>query len=176
MLRLRYVENSNPDSMIKKVYQASMLLVVAGLSMVLVSCDPSAKYEKEEKQAIADYLSTSQYDFEQKESGLYYFETLTGTGDSPAVNDTAYVVYTAKFLDGIVFDTNVGKAALPFPVGVGYAIDGFDEGVSYMKVGGKSIFLVPSNIGYGSTGKGSIGGFTPLLFEVELKNVVHVAK
>jgi FKBP-type peptidyl-prolyl cis-trans isomerase len=177
MLRLRYVENSNPKSMIKKVSQASLLMLVAGLLLSLVSCNPSAKYEKEEKQAIADYLASNpQYDFTHEASGLYYFETVTGTGASPATHDTAYVIYTAKFLNGTAFDSNVGKAALPFPVGEGYAIAGFDEGVSYMKEGGKAIFVIPSNLGYGSTGQYTIPGYTPLLYEVELSKVVPTAK
>jgi FKBP-type peptidyl-prolyl cis-trans isomerase len=39
-----------------------------------------------------------------------------------------------------------------------------------MKQGGKSMFLVPSSLGYGSMGNyyGGISGYTPLLFEVQL--------
>ena len=49
-------------------------------------------------------------------------------------------------------------------------IQGFNEGLSYMKQGGKSLFLVPSSLGYGSMGNyyGGISGYTPLLFEVQL--------
>jgi FKBP-type peptidyl-prolyl cis-trans isomerase len=172
MLRLRYVENSNLNSMVKKVYQASMLLLVAGLLLSLVSCNPSAKYEKEEKQSIANYMSTTTYDFKHEASGLYYFASLEGTGAAPAIHDTAYVQYTGKFLDGTTFDTNVGKKAFSFPVGEGYVIAGFDEGISYMKEGGKSIMVIPSNLAYGSQGYYTISGFTPLLYEVELKKVV----
>jgi FKBP-type peptidyl-prolyl cis-trans isomerase len=103
---------------------------------------------------------------------LYFYETLAGTGNSPAVHDTAYVQYTGKFLDGTTFDTNVGKDAFPFPVGEGYAIAGFDEGIQYMKEGGKAILLIPSNLAYGSQGYYTISGFTPLLYEVELKKIV----
>ena len=34
-------------------------------------------------------------------------------------HDTAHVVYTGKFLNGNVFDSNVGGADLVFPVGEG---------------------------------------------------------
>ena len=59
-------------------------------------------------------------------------------------HDTAYVVYTGKFLDGTVFDSNVGKASLIFPVDEGVLIQGFDEGITYMNQGGKAQFLIPS--------------------------------
>lgn len=159
--------------MIKNVYQASMLLFVAGLLLSLVSCDPAAKYEKNERQSIANYLSSNPaIEFTKEPSGLYYHEDLAGTGVSPAVHDTVYVQYTGKYLDGTTFDTNVGKDAFVFAMGEGWAIAGFDEGISYMKVGGKSTLLIPSNLAYGPTGFYTIGGYTPLLFEVELKKVV----
>jgi FKBP-type peptidyl-prolyl cis-trans isomerase len=166
------LKNSNPNSMIKKVYQTSLLLVVAVLLMSLVSCDPSAKYEKEERQSIANYLSSSSVEFTKEPSGLYYYESLAGTGEPPAVHDTAYVTYTGKFLDGTTFDTNVGKTPFSFPVGEGYVIAGFDEGIMYMKLGGKALMIIPSNLAYGSTGYYTIGGFTPLLYEVELTKIV----
>lgn len=162
--------------MIKKVYQTAMLLVVAGLLLSLVSCDPSSKYEKEEKQSIADYLSNSSVEFTKLESGLYYHEVSPGTGATPAPGDTAYVTYTGKFLSGSIFDTNVDKAAFPFAVGTGYVIAGLDEGITYMSVGGKSILLIPSNLGYGSQGYYTISGYTPLIFEVELKKIVPGVK
>ena len=158
--------------MIKKVYQTSGLLIVAGLLISLMSCDPAAKYEKAEKQLITNYLSNSIVEFTLEPSGLYYYEELEGTGIAPVTHDTVYVQYTGKYVDGTVFDTNVGKDAFAFPIGEGYAIAGFDEGVSYMKVGGKSTFLIPSNLAYGQTGYYTIGGYTPLIFEVELKKVV----
>lgn len=172
MLRLSYVENINSNSMIKKVYQTAMLLLGAGLLLSLGSCNPSSKYEKAEKESISDYLSNSPNDFVKMESGLYYFESLPGTGVSPAVGDTAYIQYTGKFLNGATFDTNVDKVPFPFAVGSGYVISGLDEGISYMKAGGKSVLLIPSNLAYGSQGFYTISGYTPLIFEVELTKVV----
>lgn len=160
--------------MIKKVYQTSMLLMVAGMLLSLGSCNPSSKYEKAEKESIADYLASSPVEFVKQESGLYYYENTAGTGISPAIHDTAYIIYTGKFLDGTTFDSNVvGKPLFAFPVGESYAIAGLDEAVMYMRVGGKSTLLIPSSLGYGSQGYYTIAGFTPLLFEVELKKVAQ---
>ena len=64
-------------------------------------------------------MQTVHLDFVQKPSGLYYLETLAGTGTAPVAHDTVYVVYTGKFLNGTVFDTNVGGNQLVFPIGEG---------------------------------------------------------
>jgi FKBP-type peptidyl-prolyl cis-trans isomerase len=83
-----------------------------------------------------------------------------------------YLFYTGKYLDGRVFDSNVAKKdTLILPIGELWLIPGFDEGIQYMKVGGKAMLLIPSDLGYGSSGRGPIGGFTPLLFDVELLKV-----
>ncbi|MCX6256032.1 MAG: FKBP-type peptidyl-prolyl cis-trans isomerase [Bacteroidia bacterium] len=159
--------------MIKRNFQTILLFFTTVLLISLVSCDPGKKYEKEEKSKIEDYLnSNSNLNFVLQSSGLYYLEVLAGTGRTPVLHDTAYVKYTGMFLDGTVFDTNVGKAdSLIFPVAEGWTIAGFDEGITLMKEGGKATFLIPSKLAYGPSGYYSINGYTPLLYDVEL---VHV--
>ena len=139
----------------------------------LGSCDPARKYEKAEAEAISNYLSSNPTDtFKLEPSGLYYLNVLTGTGRTPVTHDTAHVVYTGKYLDGTEFDTNAGGADLVFPVGEGDLIAGFDEGVTYMKEGGKATFLIPSILAYGTQGFYSIPGYTPLLYDVQLIKVI----
>jgi FKBP-type peptidyl-prolyl cis-trans isomerase len=158
--------------MIKKYSKSIILLTGILLTILLVSCNPARKYEKAESESIQNYLSNNPADtFDLKPSGLYFHNVLTGTGPAPVIHDTAYVQYTGMFLDGTVFDTSVGQADLIFPVDEGYLISGFDEGITYMKEGGKATFLVPSKLGYGSQGYAAIGGYTPLLYDVYLIRV-----
>ncbi len=159
--------------MIKMNIQKILLSLAAAVLILLVSCDPARKYEKDEQSKIQDYLgSNPNLNFEHKPSGLYYLDVQVGTGPSPVTHDTAYAKYTAKFLDGTVIDTNVGMAdSLIFPVAEGWLIPGFDEGITYMKEGGKAIFLVPSSLAYGPTGSYPLPGYTPLLYDVELLRV-----
>src|SRR5450759_4366607 len=159
--------------MIKKYYKSILLFATAGLLISLVSCDPAKKYEKAEKESINNYLAANPADtFNLETSGLYYHDVLAGTGRTPVAHDTAYVIYTGRFLNGNTFDTNVGGANLVFPVAEGYLIVGFDEGVTYMKEGGKATFLIPSSLGYGTQGYYTIPGYTPLLYDVELVQIV----
>ncbi len=142
------------------------------LMTTVISCNKTNEFEEAEQLKIQEYLErNSTLNFELKPSGLYYLEQVTGTGTLPVKFDTAYVRYTGKFLDGRIFDSNV-NAVKPLEVIIGSQglITGFSEGLSYMKQGGKSLFLIPSSLGYGSTGNyyGGIGGYTPLLFEVQL--------
>ncbi|HZX57777.1 MAG TPA: FKBP-type peptidyl-prolyl cis-trans isomerase [Mucilaginibacter sp.] len=120
-------------------------------------------------------------------SGLFYTITTPGVGDKPAVGDTAEVFYTAKFTTGKVFETNVKATAqanktynpgLPYkaihvPVGVKKVIPGWDEGLLLLNKGAKATFVIPSKLAYGEQGYAIIPPFTPLVFEVEMVNVIH---
>ena len=103
---------------------------------------------------------------------MYYCDVTVGTGPAAVTHDTAYVKYTAKYLNGTTFDTNVGKNdTLIFPINEGIWIVGFDEGITYMKEGGKAVMVIPSDIGYGNTGY-YFPAWTPLFFEIDLVKIV----
>ena len=160
--------------MIRKNYQLVSTLFIALVTVLFVSCNPTKKYEEEEKASIQDYLASHpDQNFELKPSGLYYLDVVVGTGLAPDDLDTTYVKYTIKFLDGQVYDTNVGTDdTLVFLSKAGLYPEGFEEGVSYMKVGGKALFLTPSKLAYGTSGTYYIPGYTPLLFDVELVRLI----
>lgn len=159
--------------MIRKRSFTVVLVISAIVILTLGSCDPAKKYEKQEKEEIDKYLSNnSNLSFELKPSGLYYLDVQEGTGIIPVKSDTVYVMYTGKYLNGTVFDSNVAKKdTLTLPIGENLLIPGFEEGIMYMKAGGKSSLVIPSDLGYGAVGRGAIGGYTPLLFDVELVKV-----
>jgi len=161
--------------MMKKNNFITLLFITIGLTLTLASCDPSKKYVEQEEDQIQDYLkSNPNLVFELKSSGLYYVTIQEGTGIIPVKHDTAYLKYTGRFLSGNIFDTNISETkvdTLIVAVDEGWMIQGFDEGVTYMKVGEKAQLLIPSKLGYGPTGYYVISGYTPLLFDLELVKV-----
>src|SRR4030042_3880928 len=118
--------------MIRKNFQSVSTLFIAIVTVLFVSCNPSKKYEEEEKALVQDYLASHpEQNFELKPSGLYYLDVVVGTGLAPEYLDTTYVKYTIKFLDGQVYDTNVGTDdTLVFLSNAGLYPVGFEEGVS----------------------------------------------
>lgn len=151
-----------------------LFVVTAVFGLFHVSCVKEPNYSQLEQDNIENYINSNpDIPFTKKESGLYYHEVTAGIGEAIRVHDTAKVIYTGRFLNGAVFDTNVGGDTLSFPVGEDKMIQGFDEGVTYMKEGGTAILLVPSELAYGPSGYLSIPGYTPLLFNVKLARIAR---
>lgn len=72
---------------------------------------------------------------------------------------------------GEEFDSSWGRGEpLRFQVGVGQVIQGWDQGLLGMKVGGRRKIVVPPRLGYGDRGAGSaIQGGETLIFVVDLE-------
>jgi len=162
--------------MIERDIRSTILFLTAISMILLVSCDTAKKLEKEENNNIQEYLvKNSSLDFVLKPSGIYYLQLVEGTGVSPVNADSAYVIYTGKFLNGQIVDSNASTQKLyGFIVGQ-KNITGFDEGVKLMKAGGKATLLIPSELAYGSYGSYPIPRYTPLLFDIELVKVVPLS-
>jgi len=60
---------------------------------------------------------------------------------------------------------------LGFSVGSVNIIEGWNEGIKFMKEGGEATLIIPSVLGYGSSGSGSIPPYSTLIFDVELIDV-----
>lgn len=91
-----------------------------------------------------------------------------GTGAAAQPGDTITVNYTGKLENGSVFDTSLGKAPYRFVLGSGEVIEGWDQGLVGMRVGGKRVLIVPPQLAYGAQGGGPIPPNATLTFEVEL--------
>ncbi len=99
--------------------------------------------------------------------GIYIEDLTVGTGDPAVLGTRVQVSYTGWLSDGTVFDAG----AFPFSVGTGQVIQGFDEGVSGMQVGGKRKVIIPPELGYGTVAKPTIPAGSILIFDIELVSI-----
>jgi peptidylprolyl isomerase len=107
-------------------------------------------------------------------SGLKYIELKKGDGlVTPERGQTVVVHYTGTLDDGTKFDSSRDHGQpFSFKIGVGQVIKGWDEGLSTMKVGERRQLIIPSELGYGARGAGSvIPPFSTLIFDVELLDI-----
>lgn len=105
-------------------------------------------------------------------SGLKYTVIKMGNGPKPASEETEVQVhYAGQLTDGTPFDSSY-KSGGPITFPLNRVIKGWTEGVQLMPVGSVYEFYIPSSLGYGESGTGSIPPNAPLLFKVELLSIV----
>jgi len=110
-------------------------------------------------------------------SGLQFEDTTVGDGATATAGQKVSVHYTGwLFNDGVQgqkFDSSKDRGdPFAFQLGAGMVIQGWDEGVAGMKVGGARTLIIPASLGYGARGAGGvIPPNATLKFDVELLNV-----
>lgn len=110
----------------------------------------------------------------QTSGGLIVKDVVVGTGAEAKDGDLVSVEYTGKFANGKVFDStdSHGGQPLPFTLGTGQVIPGWDQGVLGMKVGGERTLVIPPALGYGANGfPPVIPANATLYFDVKLVGV-----
>jgi FKBP-type peptidyl-prolyl cis-trans isomerase FkpA len=135
---------------------------------------------------IEQYLEENNIEAQATESGLRYVIEQPGSGVQPSPGDSVFVNYAGHLLDGAYFDTSIESVAreqgiyneqreyepLAFPIGQNWVIQGWDEGISLLKEGGKATLYIPSPLAYGPQARGDvIKENSILVFDVELVDV-----
>ncbi len=106
-------------------------------------------------------------------SGLKYWDITAGTGAEATRGKTVRVHYTGWLTNGKKFDSSVDRGEpFEFRLGAGQVIQGWDQGVAGMKVGGKRQLHIKPSLGYGPQGYPPvIPPNSTLIFDVELLGV-----
>jgi FKBP-type peptidyl-prolyl cis-trans isomerase FkpA len=136
----------------------------------VVACGRGGTDEEGQSAPMADSGITS----------LQKQDVTVGTGVEATKGKTVRVHYTGWLYDasagdkrGEKFDSSKDRGEpFEFSLGAGEVIQGWDDGVAGMKVGGTRILTIPPALGYGARGApGAIPPNATLVFEVQLLDV-----
>ena len=145
-------------------YSALLLLLTV---FFFASCKDQTEQDEE---LILQYIADNNLDAIAGSEGLYYVIDSVGAGAQPVLADEVKVDYEGFLLDGTKFDSSIDRGeAATFPLqGV---IRGWQIGIPYFREGGGGKLLIPSELGYGKNGTGSIPKNAVLVFNVDLIEV-----
>lgn len=144
------------------------------------------KVKGAEGESIKKYIEKNKLTVKTTASGMNYVIEKEGKGPIASVGDTVVVNYTGKFLHGKAFDTSLEDIAkkenlfderrpyepIRIPAGLGNVIPGWDEALTLFPEGTKALIILPSKLAYGEQGAMTIGPYTPLVFEIDIVDVV----
>ena len=148
---------------------AVMMLAIAPLA----AQQPQTKESRAAKPAPAPKAAKPEPAPVVTPSGLKYWDLKVGTGTEAVKGKTVSVHYTGWLTNGKKFDSSVDAGRpLEFRIGAGNVIEGWEEGVAGMKVGGQRKLEIPPALAYGQQGyPGVIPPNSTLIFEIELLGV-----
>ncbi len=141
--------------------------------------------QRQEEEALTNYVLEKYDRAEKKESGLFYLSLKEGMGKKVEFGKRIFVRYSVTDTAGNLYDTNIEEIAkkhntfrperaykpFDFLFGDDSLIPGWYEGLSYMKEGGRAILIIPSKLAYGEMGFGQIPPYTPLVFNITVVKV-----
>jgi FKBP-type peptidyl-prolyl cis-trans isomerase len=133
------------------------------IQVVTVTCD----------EITAD-LASRRADMITTPSGLMYEELAEGSGKAAEAGDHVYTHYVLCSPDGQELDSSLAPdrgVPLDFDLDAREMIQGFDEGVQGMKVGGRRILVLPAELAYGQQGRPGIPPGAELIFHVQLMSI-----
>lgn len=148
-------------------------LIFIGVSLMFSSCLKQEDIPTFEEQlakdlaAIDAYLTQNSITALQDPNNLIrYVIHEEGDGSSPTLSNCVTTSYKGKLFNGNVFDQNNNVS---FPLGG--VIGGWQVGMQQLNKGDSATLYIPSGLGYGRQGIGSIPGNANLIFHVRLKNI-----
>ncbi len=154
--------------MITRYLSSALFLLVVACTFSACENEKSYSYT-DEMEKLKAYMVENNISATATSSGLYYIETQAGTGAKPAGGNQVKVKYKGYLLNGFVFDESTD--GFSFVIGYGSVIQGWEEGIQYMREGGKAKLIVPSFMAYGSRSTSTIPAYSTLIFDVELIDI-----
>lgn len=121
-------------------------------------------------QPLSENAPSIDADFKTLDGGLQIATITDGQGAQPRAGDRVTVNYSGWLLDGPLFDSSL-RAGQPFSfiLGQGRVIQGWDQGVAEMEVGGVYRLIIPPELGYGTAGAGDrIPPDSTLVFDISV--------
>ena len=142
-------------------------------SNLQVQNDPIGQQSNQQNNQLPTPEQFSVYEEYANAESTQYIDIVVGAGQEVVPGDAAALVYSGWLTDGTLFDqTRQNEEGLlepfVFTLGQGSVIQGWEQGIAGMKVGGKRRLIIPPQLGYGQSGNAGIPPNAQLIFDVEL--------
>lgn len=151
----------------KTTKKTSFLVIITSFLAIfaIFSNTACSKSSASESDQMTSYAKKNNITYVSDPSGVLYQIITAGNSNKPKITSTITVTYTGKLMDDKTFDSGT----ITYPLN--NLIPGWQIALPLIGEGGQIKILIPSSLGYGSRGSGSIPGNAPLYFDVSLLKV-----
>lgn len=110
------------------------------------------QFMRDESAQIEGYVERRGWEMTTTGTGLRYMIYEKGTGPRAEAGMRAEITYVVSLIDGTVVYTSDESGPTEFLIGQDNVESGIHEGITYMHVGDKARFILPSHLAHGLTG------------------------
>ena len=174
-----YLKTANLDKLPELVesgsylyYDIKLLEHISNSDFQIELAEKQKKQSNLERKLLQSYLVTNEININPTSSGLYIIPIKEGRGSTPNTGDVCKVFLSVKELNGLDLYSNFGEKPIDIEFGSNFDTRGFMEGLGTLKTGEIAQFIVPSWIGFGSTGMEMVAPYTTLVYDVKLEGIV----
>lgn len=151
------------------------LLLLAGLLASPPSAGAQQRLQLKPLSPIASWrlspkIGVPEDSLRRAPNGVWIHDLQVGSGAEATAGTTLAVHFVAFLADGTIFSATDRKP-FEFILGSGRVIDGWEDGIPGMRVGGRRQLVIPPDRGYGTTGDGPVPPDAVLVFDVTLVDV-----
>jgi FKBP-type peptidyl-prolyl cis-trans isomerase FkpA len=151
-------------------FRLTRLLATAVLSLAIVACIDGTAPDPGSDPATETYSPDLEIDLTQMTKmsyALYVEDVVVGTGVRVDIGSTISVNYAGFLVNGTRF-TPDATDPFSFVLGVGYILDGWNQGLVGMKVGGVRKLVIGSRLAFGPKGSGTVPAQSTVVYSIEL--------
>lgn len=172
------------------------LFTAVCMAILFTSCDKTEtfddKWKLDNEAQFAQIATNTEYTKINSQSGNGFImvkKIASGNGETPYFTDKVKVLYTGWYkniwtepdtytddkgniiYNKVIFDTTSNNN-IARTFAVNGVVDGFSTALQHMREGDKWEVWIPWKLGYGESGTGTIKGYSTLVFEIELVDIV----
>lgn len=131
--------------------------------------DINRQFAVDERTMIDAYIERNNLQVQSTGTGLRYFIYHQGAGQKAVMGQKAAVGYKVSLLDGTLLYTSDDDGIKEFVIGQDNVETGLHEGLTYLHVGDKAIFILPSHLAHGLSGDNNkIPPRSSVVYDIEL--------
>lgn len=163
---------------LKRLLIFFMLAIIIGMASCIKSEDEIDYTPEREAIIISEYIDSLKargYDVDTSAAGVYYVILEEGEGAFAQAGDSIGLVYIGFFPENHnIFDASeywYEDGIWKLTYNSSDMITGLYNAISILNKGAGGLFLIPSDLAYGSTGAGVIPPYSPIVFQLELADI-----
>ena len=116
------------------------------IDIVAIGAMTETQMDDIQRDSLATFMAANYPTYQNYASGLYFVDSIPGTGDKPFYGQQVTIDFKRKYLNNVLIKSSND---VTFFLNSNRAVEGLEEGLRLMKQNGTALLFMPSSIAFG---------------------------